>query len=816
MVTGHVVPDEIPYVGGVYGAPVDPGVIHADAAGLRGLAGDLRSAGEDTVQAWSGITSWYHGPSEEVVWEAMLPVGPATDGMASRSEEVASAVEGFADEITPIVTALTQVKVEAEALVADIEGFTPYTRHDWRRVWEAGLWDKARVISDLVGAVVGIQIQEWDQDPDLIDSNDDLVRRINDQVAQYEQAERRCANRINAVYGGTQWHEYGAGSEAEGVSSSYGWDESALDGSDEPWGAPVGVAESGVTKAILFVPDLIAGVSDGVSGIAGGLLSLVAGLSGVSLEQGTVLDDETGVQVGDMKVVWSWQTSDQTGENLLDTAVGLIMGVDPLNTVGGQAVVPVYDFTTGQWSSPTGGQITTGVGKSVVAWDQWGTDPGEAVGETVVSVGSFLIPGVGVAGKTGDTAKFAEVAGDTAKTLDAAEDAAKLGDTAVDTATVSDATKLAEAETISQAGDAVDTVKATDTTEAVDRFTIPQIDKPVPDSDAVVHPEPEPVHSEPTPGPEPVLHPTPESEPVVTSKPHEFADDGSVTPIDTDGVDANDGRTYQMMDGTDYTTTTAPEQLSDTRVTVELLSTHGVTRVEMIDLVHTPVSELTSSETAVLKEIRGSLPQITDETVFQKVLGQPYIDPEDVLVEDESGNVQTIKEAGTLHLGGADEYILGGRVEYPGGPGPTEAGGPHAVGQMDYAFDDSSARGFVSVADDTSHLTTPADLYDGVRLDYSGTTFARDDSSVYVIRFQVRNPNVVDIPYGERMGGTVDESPPFTGNGFTGARSDIIPEYRFSGEASIRPGAEIWEITNTGNERLTAVFNGKTWIPVMG
>ena len=44
---------------------------------------------------------------------------------------------------------------------------------------------------------------------------------------------------------------------------------------------------------------------------------------------------------------------------------------------------------------------------------------------------------------------------------------------------------------------------------------------------------------------------------------------------------------------------------------------------------------------------------------------------------------------------------------------------------------------------------------------------------------------------------------------FTGARDDTIPEYLFSRAASVEEGAEIWEITSTGTERLTAVFDGK-------
>ena len=65
------------------------------------------------------------------------------------------------------------------------------------------------------------------------------------------------------------------------------------------------------------------------------------------------------------------------------------------------------------------------------------------------------------------------------------------------------------------------------------------------------------------------------------------------------------------------------------------------------------------------------------------------------------------------------------------------------------------------------------------------------------------------------MGGTALEKPPFTGNGFTAARDDIIPEYRIAG-GSIQAGAEIWEINSVGQDRLIATFDGETWIPVMG
>ena len=270
-----------------------------------------------------------------------------------------------------------------------------------------------------------------------------------------------------------------------------------------------------------------------------------------------------------------------------------------------------------------------------------------------------------------------------------------------------------------------------------------------------------------------------------------------VSPADVDSVSS--GRTYQMMEAPDHVTQYAPEQLPASRITDEFLDSHGVTRKELIDMVNTPVAKLTPSEVATLKRIRDSIPAPDSDTVFQKVLGQPYFDKD-----------------GNLYFGIADDYILGGRIKVDGGPGPTVAGGPDAVGHADGLFDQSEVKGFVSVADDTSHLGTPAALHDGVRLDYPGTTFMPDDSSVFVLRFKAKDPDAATIPYSSEMGGKATGSPPFTGNGFTQASDDIIPEYTFSDPVAIKEGAEIWEITDTGTERLTAVFDGTTWIPVMG
>ena len=55
-------------------------------------------------------------------------------------------------------------------------------------------------------------------------------------------------------------------------------------------------------------------------------------------------------------------------------------------------------------------------------------------------------------------------------------------------------------------------------------------------------------------------------------------------------------------------------------------------------------------------------------------------------------------------------------------------------------------------------------------------------------------------------------SAPFSGNGFTQANHEVIPEYH--GTAMMQDGAEMWEVLDTGTQRLTAVLQDGHWVPV--
>lgn len=242
------------------------------------------------------------------------------------------------------------------------------------------------------------------------------------------------------------------------------------------------------------------------------------------------------------------------------------------------------------------------------------------------------------------------------------------------------------------------------------------------------------------------------------------------------GGSTDGARTYSLMDGSSHSTGFAPEQLSDVQRIDGALVDHGVKKSDFIDLINTPTDSLTPAQRDLINDVRDHLPHPTNDTVMQKVIPPGYFDEANGLVQSR-----------------ADDYIMEHGVS------------PDRVG------------GAVTVADDTAHLGTPAEIYDGLRLDYTDSPFERYDPGTHVIRFQAdpESPGSYEVPRNSDMGGSnaYDSwDDPFTGNGFTKSRDDIVPEY-FAKNTTMREGAEMWEVLDDGTQRLVAVLKGRHWIP---
>lgn len=237
----------------------------------------------------------------------------------------------------------------------------------------------------------------------------------------------------------------------------------------------------------------------------------------------------------------------------------------------------------------------------------------------------------------------------------------------------------------------------------------------------------------------------------------------------------DDARHYSLMDETSHETSFAPEQLGDNQRVTDALDRHGVSRNDFIDLINRPTDSLTPGERDLLNAVRDELPPPDRDTVMQKVIPPGYFN-----------------DSGELVPSRADDYIMGhNNAERVGGA--------------------------VTVADDTAHLSTPREIHDSLRLDYSDTPFTTHDPGTHIIRFQ-QDPGgsgSYEVPRNSDMGGdgTYDGwDDPFTGNGFTKSGDDVIPEY-VANNMTMRDGAEMWEVLDDGTQRLVGVLRDKEWIP---
>jgi hypothetical protein len=135
-----------------------------------------------------------------------------------------------------------------------------------------------------------------------------------------------------------------------------------------------------------------------------------------------------------------------------------------------------------------------------------------------------------------------------------------------------------------------------------------------------------------------------------------------------------------------------------------------------------------------------------------------------------------------------------------------------------------SVGGFITRLQDVKHLRTANDIKEGLRLDYSNSEFTVssekfsnfNEDSVGAIRFPARDIEKIKIPYYLKT--IKDEQLPLTGNGFTGSRNWLVPEYQYQQGhyTNIPDGAELYEITNSGEEILRGIFSNRKgkFVPV--
>ncbi|WP_214401703.1 hypothetical protein [Pseudonocardia lacus] len=306
--------------------------IAGDMAALTRHGGDLSQVGTAFADTgarvhtgWQALAGSYSAPEAAQLFAATGPVQGVSASVAEDLRSVGSALISYAGEVTGIQTRLRALQAEAAQFVA----------------FAAANPDRLANQTD-------------------VDRHNHLLAAVNAQVAAFQDAERRCANAILALYsdrryvadngdGVLQAHEHGV--TAAGLAALA--QEGRL-----PWGA----AEALDRGFLGDVGDFFAGVGQGVGDVGG---RFAGGLGEAAHGAVTGL----GMLVGYADGGFSWETAGTAWAGLNALAASLT----PVGLVNQFVDLPFMPRGMAQET------LLNTVG-ALSAYDVWGQDPARAAG----------------------------------------------------------------------------------------------------------------------------------------------------------------------------------------------------------------------------------------------------------------------------------------------------------------------------------------------------------------------------------------------------------------------------------------------------
>jgi hypothetical protein len=330
--------------------PVIPGNMMAlagHAAAISRTGTEFAGTGERVDTTWQGLAPVYEAPEATQLFAA---TGPVRTVSASTGED-----------ITAVGAALTTYALEVAEIQRQLESL---------RVLAA----------DFVQSVAGVD--DWQADPGKVERNNSLLAAVNAQVAAFMEAQRRCANTINALYGGQQYRaEDGDGQVQPG---EYGYTAEQLNaaGTDGglPWGSPERVDR-----------DLL-----------GDVLAVFGGFGGAAVQ--AAVDLGTLVSRDPVTGEWgNWSAAGEAWTGLGTLAVAVSVYSNPITAAIDQNFGLPF-FERGQL-----GETLVNTGKGIVAYDQWDDDPARAGGAAAFNIISAVVgtKGAGAALRGGGAAAAA-------------------------------------------------------------------------------------------------------------------------------------------------------------------------------------------------------------------------------------------------------------------------------------------------------------------------------------------------------------------------------------------------------------------------
>ncbi|MFI6944396.1 hypothetical protein ACIBI4_34510, partial [Streptomyces sp. NPDC050418] len=333
----------------------DLGTLETAVTNLGKDAGAVRKTGADVHSQFQGLSAYYTAPEAEQLFASTKPVADRADQFGDDLEKVNKALSEYATEVRPIAAKLKQLKIDAAAFVESVK-----------------------------------DDDEWKYDGDKIEEHNGLQSDVTAAVAAFWAAERTCANKITALFGGTQF----VANDGSDKDNMYGYSADDLKNAKVPWGTPEDESHHWYEVGHWvksFVWDGL--IVDGIWGTIKGLGTLV-GFQGL---------DAMG----------------QAWKGLAQLATGLLIMSVP---VVGAAYMMAPDDKLPSWLRDSRTALKE-TGKALVAWDEWGKNPARAAGAVTFNVVTTVFTGGAGAGVSG-----AGKAGAVAKTLSALSKAGKAID----------------------------------------------------------------------------------------------------------------------------------------------------------------------------------------------------------------------------------------------------------------------------------------------------------------------------------------------------------------------------------------------------
>nr|WP_254629848.1 hypothetical protein [Curtobacterium sp. Csp2] len=432
------------------GDKIDAAAVSSGASTISTLGTTIATGGGDTVRAWQAISGSYQSDGAEHLYSVMTPVGTATTSVGDGLGCVAAALSTYAETVGPIKTELDTLKTEAEDFVRRAKDFQPRMQDS-----DDGYVIASQAVSTMgVSLITGtkVEITSWDQDPDMVDENNRLIRRGADLAEEWLAAQQTCANAILAAACLAPLPGTSTGTPAQimaAAEASLPWaGESDI---DTPWGSTRDRKESCGEKAAGFPAHLVKGVVvDGLGGMAKGLSSLLIGWDGTGIPwyAEAIVGGITGrSDMVDDAFGRAGQTYGGARLGLGHLASALTPVGTVVNTLGNSPLGDFLPKDTQQFLSDWGHDDTTALADTVgglvglklpdqwwesSSWDgydiaqSWVDDPGGTAGASAFNIGTLFIPGAGEASAGAHaTAAAADAAGDVARAGGFVDDAAR-------------------------------------------------------------------------------------------------------------------------------------------------------------------------------------------------------------------------------------------------------------------------------------------------------------------------------------------------------------------------------------------------------